>query len=60
MVLIAADNDASGTGQLAAMRAAARFRREGRRVRIMIPPDTGTDWNDVAIGRAPGAVRRAA
>jgi putative DNA primase/helicase len=46
MVLICADNDASGTGQRAARDAAERFLREGRRVRIAMPP-VGTDFNDI-------------
>jgi len=46
-VLICADNDANGTGQLAASDAAKRFLREGRRVRIAKPPTSGTDFNDL-------------
>lgn len=46
-VLICADNDANGTGQLAASDAAERFLREGRRVRIAKPPTLGTDFNDL-------------
>lgn len=59
MVLIAADNDMNGTGQRSALVAAARFRSEGRRVKVIAPPLPDTDWNDVLLGRAPG-IRRAA
>jgi phage/plasmid primase-like uncharacterized protein len=37
-VLIAADNDASGTGEKAARDAAVRWLGESRRVRITMPP----------------------
>jgi len=49
-IVICADNDASGTGQRAASDAAARWLSEGRRVRIAIPPHSGTDFNDVLTG----------
>jgi putative DNA primase/helicase len=52
-VIIAADHDASGTGQRAAREAAQRFLAEGRRVRLAIPPMPNTDWNDVLRGKAP-------
>ena len=48
-VFIAADNDKAGLE--AARKAAMRFTREGRQVRIVAPPEPGTDWND-AIARA--------
>jgi phage/plasmid primase-like uncharacterized protein len=47
MVLIAADNDQSGTGQRAANAAAARWLSEGRRVKVCLPPLPDCDWNDV-------------
>ena len=47
MVLIAADNDASGAGQRAARETAERFLREGRRVRIATPEMPDTDFNDL-------------
>jgi putative DNA primase/helicase len=53
MVLICADNDVSGTGQRAAYDAADRFLREGRRVRVAMPPVVGSDFNDVLISTAP-------
>lgn len=47
MVLICADNDATGSGQLAAQAAGERFLREGRRVRIAVPSVPDTDFNEV-------------
>lgn len=47
MVLIAADNDASGAGEAAAKTAAARWLEDGRRVRIAMPPEPETDFNDL-------------
>jgi putative DNA primase/helicase len=49
-VIICADHDLSGTGQRAAHEAAVRFLAEGRRVRIAIPFERGTDFNDVFAG----------
>jgi putative DNA primase/helicase len=46
-VLIAADNDASFTGQSAAFNLARRLVRDGYAVEIQIPPEVGTDWADV-------------
>lgn len=43
-VIVAADHDPRGLQ--AAHAAAARFYREGRRVRVVHPPEPGTDWND--------------
>jgi putative DNA primase/helicase len=45
-VVICADHDASGTGQRAARDAAQRWLAEGRRVRIVLPPEPGTDMAD--------------
>jgi putative DNA primase/helicase len=50
-VLIAADNDANGAGAAAAHDTARRWRSEGRRVGIPMPPDVGTDFNDLLLGR---------
>lgn len=47
-IIIAADNDASGTGEREARKAADRFAAEGRKARIIIPDQTGTDFNDIA------------
>ena len=59
-VLIAADNDANGTGETAARDAARRWLAEGRRVRIAIPPEPGTDFNDVLLGRYLAETRNVA
>jgi phage/plasmid primase-like uncharacterized protein len=53
-VLVCADNDANGVGQIAAYEAAQRFRRESRRIRIAVPPVVGTDFNDVLNAANPG------
>ena len=45
-VVIAADRDAKGGGQLAAAALAERFEAEGRRARVELPPFVA-DWNDV-------------
>jgi putative DNA primase/helicase len=47
MVLIAADNDTNGAGGAAAKAVALRWIEEGRRVRIAMPPEAGTDFNDL-------------
>lgn len=49
-VTICADNDESGRGQQAAERAAARWTAQGRTVRIALPPEPGTDFNDLVSG----------
>ena len=59
-ILICADHDASGVGQRAAHDAAERWLAEGRRVRIAMPPEPGTDMADVLLGRAPAETRDAA
>jgi hypothetical protein len=51
-VVICSDHDANGVGERATRDAAARWLAEGRRVRIAMPPDTGTDFNDVLNGSA--------
>jgi phage/plasmid primase-like uncharacterized protein len=50
-VLIAADHDDSGRGKQAAERAAERWLFEGRNVRIALPPDPGTDFNDMLMSQ---------
>lgn len=51
-VVIASDND--GPGQRAAQDAAARWRAEGRTVRIATPDKPGQDFNDVLTEQAHG------
>jgi hypothetical protein len=53
-VIIAADNDAGGAGQRAALGAYARWRAEGRQVAIKLPPIAGHDFNDVLRARRGG------
>lgn len=55
-VVIAADHDAQGTGQDAAEAAAARWRGDGRHVRIALPDRPGTDFNDVLLRKPVHAV----
>jgi putative DNA primase/helicase len=62
-IIILADNDASGAGERAARKAAARWLAEGRTVRIAMPQEPGADFNDVLMGRTPansGKARHAA
>ena len=54
-IIIAIDRDRSGIGERSARRAARRWVREGRRVRLLIPDRIGADPNDLLLegGRAP-------
>lgn len=52
-VVIAADAD--GPGRRAAEAAAARWQREGRKVRIATPDVPGADFNDVLLARGANA-----
>ena len=58
-VVILADNDANGAGERAAHTAAQRWLAEGRRVRIAMPPDPGTDFNDVLRGHGRAQIMEA-
>jgi putative DNA primase/helicase len=58
-IVIAADHDANGVGERAARDAAARWRAEGRRVRVAVPPEAGTDFNDMLTGHAPSPMNEA-
>jgi putative DNA primase/helicase len=51
-VVIAGDNDRNGASLKGALAAARRWGGEMRRVRIDLPPDVGTDWNNVLTGRS--------
>jgi putative DNA primase/helicase len=53
-VIVAADRDENGRGQAAAEYAAARFRTEGRSVKVFLPPVPG-DWNDALLCRIPAS-----
>jgi phage/plasmid primase-like uncharacterized protein len=61
-IIICADNDSNGVGQRAANDAAERWLAEGRRVRIAIPHQPDTDFNDVltAAGYPNAEVRHVA
>jgi hypothetical protein len=50
-ITILVDHDRNGAGERAARTAGARWLAEGRRVRLAIPPEPGSDWNDVYRGR---------
>jgi len=54
-VVIAADHDKNQVSWKASIAAARRWGDEMRRVRIDMPPEPGTDWNDVLTGRAKAA-----
>lgn len=58
-VIILADNDANGAGERAARTAAARWLAEGRRVRIAMPPEPGTDMADVLAGQGRARIDEA-
>jgi putative DNA primase/helicase len=58
-VVICADHDKNGVGERAALDAAARWQREGRRVRIAVPPEIGTDFNDVLTGNVATEIQEA-
>jgi putative DNA primase/helicase len=55
-VIILADHDRSGAGERAARTAAEHWLAEGRRVRIALPPEPGTDMADVLAGRSYACV----
>jgi hypothetical protein len=50
-VIVLTDNDANGCGLRTARVAGRRWLAEGRRVRIALPPEPGTDFNDVLRGQ---------
>ena len=58
-VIILADDDFSGAGERTACSAAARWLAEGRRVRIVVPPEPGTDFNDMLAGRRHARIAEA-
>jgi putative DNA primase/helicase len=51
-IVILADHDRSGAGLQAALTVAQRWFAEGRRVRIAMPPEPGTDFADMLAGCA--------
>ena len=58
-VILFVDNDLSGTGLEAALRAAAIHHAAGRRVWIVMPPNPGDDFDDLLMREGPCAVRAA-
>jgi hypothetical protein len=56
-IICLADNDSNGAGERAARLTAERWLAEGRRVRIALPPEPGSDFNDVLMSRANGETR---
>jgi putative DNA primase/helicase len=59
-LIIAADHDASGTGQRAARDAAQRWLAQGRCVRIAMPLERGTDMADVLLAGDTSEARHVA
>jgi putative DNA primase/helicase len=59
-IIILADNDANRAGERAARTAAQRWLAEGRRVRIAMPPEPGSDMADVLAGHAYARVTETA
>jgi putative DNA primase/helicase len=51
-VVIAVDNDLNGAGQAAALSLYTRLKDEGRSVRLLMPPEPGTDFNDALLAGA--------
>jgi hypothetical protein len=49
---ILADNDAGGAGQKAARECAQRWAAAGREFEVLIPNDTGEDFNDIVLRNA--------
>jgi putative DNA primase/helicase len=58
-VLICADHDDNGTGDRAARAAATRWLVEGRLVRLAMPPEPGTDFNDVLSAQTAANINEA-
>ena len=58
-IVILADHDRNGAGERAARAAAQRWLAEGRRVRLAMPAEPGTDFNDVLLGRAHARIEEA-
>lgn len=50
-VVIFGDNDVSSTGQAAAFALSKRLESKGVITQVLIPPDPGTDWNDVFLSK---------
>jgi phage/plasmid primase-like uncharacterized protein len=59
IVIILADHDRNGAGERSARTAAQRWLREGRRVRVALPQECGTDFADLLAGRGHAETRDA-
>jgi len=59
-VLVFGDNDRAFAGQAAAYSLARRLTAKGLSARVEIPPQIGSDWNDVWLGRGAQAQERSA
>jgi putative DNA primase/helicase len=57
-VIILADHDRNGAGEHAARVAAKRWVAEGRQVRIAMPPEPGTDFADILVGRNSNTIKK--
>jgi putative DNA primase/helicase len=57
-VLVCADHDASGVGQRAAREAAHRWLHQGRHVKIALPLEPDTDFNNVLNSDSPDHVEK--
>jgi hypothetical protein len=51
VVVIAADHDANGAGMHAANVLAHRLRKNRVHARVVLPPEVGTDWNDMLVAK---------
>jgi putative DNA primase/helicase len=58
-VIVLVDHDRSGAGERAARKAAARWLAEGRLVKLAIPPEPGTDFNDLLLGHTHAPIAEA-
>ncbi len=48
-IFVLIDNDLSGTGQRAGIKLARRLENEGKKVKRIMPPTPGTDFNDLLL-----------
>ena len=53
-IVIFGDNDANKRGQEAAFALAVRLEQRGIPTQVELPPDVGTDWNDVYQAKMRG------
>lgn len=53
-LIVFADNDSNQVGQEAAASLTQSLKRRGRIIRVLTPPEVGTDWADVWAAQAKG------